>query len=89
MKVFYDPTFYEKLKKINVRIRKSVKERMLLFSKNPIDPSLHNHALRDEWQGYRSINITNDVRAIYKEVQVREDIIAYFAIFGTHKELYG
>lgn len=89
MKVFYDSAFYEKLKKVNVRIRKSLKERMLLFSKNPNDPALHNHALRDEWQGYRSIDITNKVRAIYKEVLVRQDIVAYFAIFGTHKELYG
>lgn len=89
MKVFYDPEFYEKLKKVDVRIRKSVKKQMLLFSKNPNDPALCNHALRHEWQGYRSIDITNDVRAIYKEVRVREDIVAYFAIFGTHKELYG
>jgi len=89
MKVFYDPKFYEKLKKVDVRIRKSVKKQMLLFSKSPIDPSLRNHALQGEWQGYRSIDITNDVRAIYKKVQVREDIVAYFAIFGTHRELYG
>lgn len=89
MKVFYDPAFYEKLKKVNVRIRKSVKERMLLFSKNPNDLALNNHALRDEWQGYRSIDITNDIRAIYKELQIGEDIVDYFEIFGTHKELYG
>ena len=62
---------------------------MLLFSKNPNNPSLHNHALRDEWQGYRSINITNDVRALYKEVQIGQGNVAYFVTVGTHKELYG
>lgn len=89
MIIKYSPSFFEKLKKVDVRIRKSVKKKMLLFSKNPNDPSLHNHMLRDKWQGYRSINITNDVRALYKEVQIGEDVVAYFVIVGTHKELYG
>jgi len=30
MKIFYDPAFIDKLKKMNVRIRKSVKERMII-----------------------------------------------------------
>lgn len=89
MKIVYDRAFFDKLKKVDVRIRKRVKRQMLIFSKNPNDPSLHNHALRDEWKGYRSINITNDVRALYKEVQIGQNNLAYFVTVGTHKELYG
>jgi len=88
MIIRYDPDFIEKLKKANVRIRKSFKQNFLIFSKNPEEPQLHNHPLREEWQGYRSIDITNDYRAIYTEKTEGKEIIAYFVALGTHKELY-
>lgn len=89
MNVVYDPAFLEKLKKVNVRIRKRVNEKMLLFSENPNDPLLDNHALQREYQGYMSIDVTSDYRAVYKEAQIGDDIVAYFITLGTHKELYG
>jgi hypothetical protein len=36
----------------------------------------------------RSIDITNDYRAIYEEVREGDNTIAYFFLLGTHKELY-
>lgn len=89
MIVKYSPAFFDKLKKIDVRVRKSVKERILLFSKNPHNPQLNNHSLRREYKGYKSINITADWRALYKEMQLKEETIAYFVLLGTHDELYG
>jgi len=88
MKIVYDPAFVKKLKKVDVRIRKSAKERLILFSKNPNNPQLDNHPLRRGYLGYRSIDITSDYRAIYKEVQVGDEVIAYFVALGTHNELY-
>lgn len=89
MKVVLDPAFLKKLKKVNVRIRKSAKERLLLFSQNPDNPQLDNHPLRKEYLGYRSIDISTDYRALYKERQAGEETVAYFVILGTHDELYG
>lgn len=90
MKIRYDPDFIEGLKKADVRIRKSFKKRLVLFEKNPHSPQLNNHALRDEWRGYRSIDITADWRAIYKELITIEgdEVIVYFTTFGTHAQLY-
>lgn len=88
MKAVFDPAFYRMLKKVDVRIQKQVKERMLLFSKNSNDPQLNNHALQRRWKDYRSIDITADWRAIYKERELDEEIIAYFVALGTHKQLY-
>lgn len=88
MKIVYDPVFINSLKRVNVRIRKSFKERILLFSKDPYNPHLDNHALREKYQGYRSIDITADYRAIYKERHQGEEIIAYFTELGTHEQLY-
>lgn len=89
MRIAYDPAFIKTLKKLNVRIRKSFKERILLFAKDPNNLQLDNHALRKKYQGYRSIDITSDYRAIYKERHAGGEIIAYFTELGTHEQLYG
>lgn len=89
MKVVYDSDFMAKLKKVNVRIHKSFKEKILTFTKDPYSPQLNNHPLRDKYQGYRSIDITSDWRAIFEEVRIGKESVAYFIILGTHKELYG
>ena len=88
MNVVLDAGFVKKAKKVDVRIQKHLKQRLLLFSKNSHEQLLKNHELRNEYRGYRSINITNDYRALYKEVQIGEETVAYFTTFGTHKELY-
>ena len=88
MKVAYDPAFYAKLKKVNVRIKKSVKERISIFSKNPNDPQLNNHPLKRQYQGYNSIDITADYRALYKLGKIGDEIFAYFVLLGTHSGLY-
>ncbi len=89
MKRQLSPLFFEKLKKVDARIRKSVYEKMAIFEKNHLDASLNNHALKDKYEGFRSIDITNDYRAIYEEVPSGTETIAYFFLLGTHHELYG
>ena len=88
MEAVLDDDFLKKLKKLDVRIRKSVKEKLLVFSKYPDDLQLNNHSLKKEWEGYRSIDIAADYRAVYKEVMVGEDTVAYFVTLGTHDQLF-
>jgi len=54
----YDLGFIKALKRADVRIRKSFKNRIAIFAKNPYDPQLNNHILREPYQGLRSIDIT-------------------------------
>lgn len=89
MTVKYSPTFLRTLKKVNVRIRKSFKEKILIFSKNSNDLTLDNHFLKEPYKGLRSIDIIADYRAIYEEKYVGEEVVAYFVLLGTHEELYG
>lgn len=86
--VKYSPAFFEKLKKIDVRIRKSFKERILLFEKDPNNAQLHNHELRNPYTGFRSIEVTADYRAIFTEINHGGKSFFYFTMLGTHKELY-
>lgn len=88
MIIKYAPDFFANLKKVDVRIRKSFKEKVLIFSKEPNNPQLNNHPLKREWQGYRSIDITSDYRVIYEELHEGEETIAYFVALGTHSKLY-
>lgn len=53
--------------------------------KDPYSPVLRNHALKGPYKGYHSINITGDLRALYK--LVRKDA-ALFIIMDTHSNLY-
>lgn len=89
MIVKYTASFLKQLKKANIRIRKAFKERLLLFVKDPSDLELNNHSLQREYYGFRSIDITSDYRAIYKEVVKEDGIYIYFTSFGTHTQLYG
>ena len=89
MTVRYDPAFLKKLKKLNARVRKSFKERIALFARDPQNLQLNNHPLTREYSNFRSINITNDYRALYTEKSEGDEIVAYFEDIGTHKELYG
>lgn len=88
MKRRYDPAFIKALKKTEVRIRKSFKEKIVIFAKNPYDPNLNNHKLKQDYEGYRSIDITADYRVIYEEIIENDEPIAYFLLIGTHEQLY-
>jgi addiction module RelE/StbE family toxin len=89
MRVRYTTEFYKLYKKSDVRIRNAVDRKIEIFQKDHLNSELNNHPLRDEYEGFSSIDITNDYRAVYEEVKAGDETIAYFFLLGTHKELYG
>lgn len=89
MKVQYSPAFIKKLKKLDVKVRKSFKVKIRIFSEDPDNLELDNHSLHDPYENLRSIGITADYRAIYEEItEQANEPVAYFVLIGTHKELY-
>jgi len=88
MKIIYNPAFIQKLKKLDVRIRKSFRERIAIFQLNPSDPILDKHPLEWELTGYQSIDITANYRAVFEELQEGNEIMYFFFLIGTHEELY-
>ena len=89
MTIKYSIAFYEQYKKANVRIRNRFDQQLENFRKNPNDPQLNNHELKDDYEDYRSIDVTSDWRAIYEEIEEGRKLTIYFVLLGTHKELYG
>lgn len=77
--------FKKRYKKLTEFQKNKFKERRNLFLRDEFDPILNNHALRGKYTGYRSINITGDLRVLYK----REGDIVIFVTIGKHSNLYG
>jgi addiction module RelE/StbE family toxin len=85
MTIDFHRDFIKAFKKLPPKIRKKFQERLLLFEKDTFNLILNNHALNGERKGYRSINISGDVRAIYRKNF--EGVI--FIEIGSHSRLYG
>jgi mRNA interferase YafQ len=77
--------FKKRAKKLSSPIKRKLEDRLRLFSEDPYNTLLRNHALTGEWSGYRSINITGDYRAVYQSLP---ENTAYFIDIGTHSYLY-
>lgn len=85
MKINYHRKFYKNFDKLPVKIQEKFYERLRIFSQNPFSPVLKNHALIGKYKGYRSIDITGDLRAIFELIDKDTSL---FIIVDTHSNLY-
>ncbi len=77
--------FNKQRKAAPLEIKKTFLETLALFLVDPDHPSLRNHALKDKFAGHRSIDVTDDWRALYRKEGKR----IIFVELGTHDQLYG
>ncbi len=81
----YHKDFTKDFKKLPVKVKEKFIQRQLLFEKDEFEPILNNHALKGKFLGYRSINVTGDMRAIFR----RETESVIFVAIDNHSNLYG
>lgn len=84
MTILYHKEFLKNFKKFPLKIKDKFKERLTLFVKDEFDPTLNNHSLKGKYEGYRSINVTGDIRAVFK----RNTRDAIFVYIDSHSNLY-
>jgi addiction module RelE/StbE family toxin len=72
-----------------LEIKEAFRETLALFLEDPHHPFLRNHPLKEQFAGYRSIDVTDDWRAVFKESSTGDRVVITFHLIGTHKELYG
>jgi addiction module RelE/StbE family toxin len=84
MEISYKKSFLKLYEKLPTKVQGKVKEALLTFATSPDHIALHSHSLAGKWFGFRSINITGDYRAVYKET----GSLAVFYAVGTHAQLY-
>lgn len=78
-------TFKKQYKKLPAKYQTQFDNSLRLFVNDPTDVRLRNHPLRGDFAGYWSINISGDLRALYRR---DGDEIIIFALIGTHSQLY-
>jgi len=86
MEYRYAHRFKKQFKKLPTNTQDKFLERLHLFSQDQTHPLLRVHPLKGSYAGYWSMNVTGDIRALYRTDD--EDIIL-FALIGTHSSLYG
>ncbi len=89
MKIILHKRFEKKFSKLRVSEKNSFKERRNLFLEDPYNPILNNHALNPTGKHVflRSINITGDLRLIFKIIDSENNIYQFLDI-DTHSNLY-
>ena len=86
MEIKFTSKFSKQYKKAPFEVKDSFDKRLGIFIQNKFHPVLNNHALVGKYRGYRSINVTGDWRAIFREFGSGE--LIYFDLIGTHSQLY-
>lgn len=88
LQIKYNSLFNKQRKAAPLNIKIAFRETLELFLDNPDHPSLRNHALREKYSGFRSIDVTDDWRALFKIRATKLKITITFHILGTHTQLY-
>ncbi|MBI3459032.1 type II toxin-antitoxin system mRNA interferase toxin, RelE/StbE family [Candidatus Azambacteria bacterium] len=85
MRIVFHKNFEKRYQKLAEVMKLKIKERNILFEQDPYHPILNNHSLTSQYTGYRIINITGDIRIIYK---LLDNEVALFSEIGSHSLLY-
>ena len=71
--------------KLPTNVKRALAERLQLFTLDPFNIILNNHALNGDKQPYRSINITGDYRLVYEQYDAN---MVRLIDIDTHSNLY-
>ncbi|MDO8570592.1 MAG: type II toxin-antitoxin system mRNA interferase toxin, RelE/StbE family [Candidatus Daviesbacteria bacterium] len=84
MVINYHNNFIKDSKRLTAQQKEKLTERLKLFGQDEFNPILNNHSLNGKYLGHRSINVTGDIRAIFK----KENSNVIFVSLGSHSNLY-
>lgn len=85
MKIIFSKSFVKQFKKVPVKIQDQFKKRLKDLNSQQNVSSLKIHALKGEYKGYKSMNVSGDWRALFYQ---KDNDIFIFELMGTHSQLY-
>jgi len=88
MKIQHSKQFLKDVSRLNENQMLQLRQRLRTFEERPSHPTLNNHRLKGKLKGYCSINISGDLRALYRLENEGEKLVAKFVRLGTHSQLY-
>ena len=83
--VSFTRKFVKQFQKLPAKNQQQFKVRLELFLTDQHHASLRRHPLRGKYAGYYSIDISGDLRALFR-YQTENSVI--FSLIGTHSQLY-
>lgn len=86
MRVRFARRFTRKFTKLPRPLQHDVTAAMERFTANPLDPTLHNHALHGRMHGLRAFSAGGDLRIIFQEY--RGYVLVVVLDIGTHERVY-
>ena len=84
--LFPSTRFKKRFDALSQKIQAQIEIRLDAFVADQFDPLLNDHSLHGEYEGCRSINITGDMRLVYKKMDADKYLLV---IVGTHHQLFG
>lgn len=84
-RVRFSKQFEKGLGRLSAKSQERFYKRLELFLIDRTHPLLRLHPLKGKYSGYYSINVTGDLRAIFK---YRSDGSLVFLSIGSHSQLY-
>ncbi len=88
LEIQFSHQFDKQLRHSTDEVRTAFKDSLQLLLVNKYHPSLNNHLLAGRFIGYRSMNIVDDFRAIYREMYGDRGMILLFEVIGKQGELF-
>lgn len=85
MIIDFHRNFDRRFAKLTLKRKGQFKLRLMEFIEDPYRTTLNNHSLKGKYQGYRSINIAGDLRAVFIH---HSDSHVEFVDIGSHSQLY-
>ena len=88
MQIVYTRRYYKSFKKLSKPLQLKTIKKVELFIQNPTSKVLRNHALQGVYAWMRSIDITGDVRLVFRKKDKQTYELLEFIDIGTHSQLY-
>ena len=85
MDVSFAKKFAKQLQKLPDKSQQQFRNRLELFLSDQNHVLLQRHALKGKYAGYYSIDISGDLRALFR-YQSRDSVV--FSLIGTHSQIY-
>jgi addiction module RelE/StbE family toxin len=85
MIISFSKQFKKDFKKLPKKARVQFRSRIEIFKQDQNNAQLNKHKLNSPYNGFYSINISGDTRAIYEQINKNK---ALFIKIGTHSQLY-
>lgn len=85
MVINFEKSFYKGYEKLSKKRQEQFWNRLEIFKEDKNNPQLNNHKLNSPYNGFYSINISGDIRAIYEQISKNKFL---FIKIGTHSQLY-